>query len=408
MHYKKWLISIVTLFVTINFSDAQSLLGLSSPIGLMRHGGCSPSMALAGTGTGISNDFLGLTANPANLGVSNRTTFSTGIGSDITYFSDADERTKHLAMNLSVISLSVPLGRYGTIGFAVEPFSESNSQFRIFKKIDIDGILADTAEIGLRQTGGAINWQLGWGYTIKNKVRVGIAGKRLNFNETSVEILRMHGTMNDRFLDSTRTRFTTNGIHAGIQVPVSKFTLGISGNYYLLTTAKRSRLKNGTRDTIDLTDSDRFEIKPPPDFSVGVSCQINPQWLVALDAGATVWDNFYSEEKTGIELRRAAATISAGTQFIPAPNLLNPKFYEVIQYRCGLRYTQLPGPDGYEGAATLSIGLPMQSSGGLFDIIFEYINRKDTRFNDYAENIFSIKLGINGGRKWNQSSDGSY
>jgi len=407
MQYKNRFIAVVLFSALFSAVAAQSPLVLSSPLGLQRPGGCTPSLALGGAGTGIGNDLLGLTANPANLGTSNRTTFSTAVAGDFLFLSDGDSSSQHMDMNLRVISLSVPLGTFGAIGFAVEPYSSTNIQFRAFKDYS-NYIKGDSAERGLRQTGGAINWQFGWGYTLMKKARIGLAVKRMNFNETHVEIKRTHGTLNDRFIDSTRIHFTTNGIHAGIQVPFSKFTVGLSGDYYLITTAKRKWEKYGTQDSTVIRNSDDFEIKPPPSLTIGASWEPGAQWLLAADVGATFWDMFFTQYNKPSSLRENAITVSGGAQFIPAPNLLTPKFYEIIQYRCGMRYSQLPGLDSYEAAATLSAGLPMQSSGGLFDIIFEYIRRKNTRFDNYTENIFSIKLGVNGGRKWGQSSDGSY
>ena len=58
--------------------------------------------------------------------------------------------------------------------------------------------------------------------------------------------------------------------------------------------------------------------------------------------------------------------------------------------------------------ATLAAGIPLLSSDGMFDIILEFARRQDGRFENYRENTFSLKLGINGARKWYQSSDESY
>ena len=126
-----------------------------------------------------------------------------------------------------------------------------------------------------------------------------------------------------------------------------------------------------------------------------------------LDIGGVLWERFYSEIKP-VQPLRDAVFVSGGIQFIPAPDLLTPKLYEIIQYRAGLRYTQLPGREASEVGGSIALGVPLQSNGGLFDIIFEVARRSDNRFEAYREKMFSLKLGINGARKWYQSSDESY
>jgi hypothetical protein len=163
----------------------------------------------------------------------------------------------------------------------------------------------------------------------------------------------------------------------------------------------------GAWDSEVITATKRYDLKPPPSLTLGCSYQFNQQWLGAIDAGTTLWSRYYSGNNSG-ESFDNAVNISCGIQFIPAPNLLKPKFYEITQYRSGLRYTELPGAKGSEIAFTLAAGLPLQTNGGLIDIILEFAQRQDTRFDNYRENSFGLKLGINGGRKWYQPSNDSY
>jgi hypothetical protein len=73
-----------------------------------------------------------------------------------------------------------------------------------------------------------------------------------------------------------------------------------------------------------------------------------------------------------------------------------------------MRYSQLPIEGGTEITGTIAAGLPLKANGGLFDIIIEASRRSDERFSGYHENMIGIRLGINGARKWYQSSDESY
>jgi hypothetical protein len=68
----------------------------------------------------------------------------------------------------------------------------------------------------------------------------------------------------------------------------------------------------------------------------------------------------------------------------------------------------MPVSSASEMAIDLGVGLPLQQGGSMFDVNFEYGRRWDNHFKNYNEQFFSIQLGINGGRKWYQTSDASY
>ena len=387
--------------------SSQSLLGYEYPLGIPVQGGCGTALSLAGTGTGIGNDFFGLTYNPANLGISGRTTFASTVSGDILSLKESSKSSRHLDLGFRLLSLSVPVGSFGSIGVSVEPYSAANIRFRYYKPLHNDPILADTAELGIIEKGGAVSWQIGWGYSIMKKVRVGIAYRYFNFNRSITMTRSTFGSLNDRSVDSTQTKFSTSGIRAGVQVPVGTFTFGISGDYFLINRSRYKQIQKGTLDTLVDTTRGSYDMKPPPALTVGISWQVTPRWLLAVDGGATLWDRYYSSVDPVVQLDNAYH-VSGGVQFIPAPNLLTPKLYEITQYRAGIRYTQLPSAYATEIGGTLAAGLPLLASGGLFDIIFEVARRWDTRFDQHRENIYSIKLGINGARKWYQSSDESY
>ena len=407
MMVKKVLFALAVGVLSVQPASPQSLLGLQYPFGSPVRGGCGTALSLGGTGTGIGNDYFGLTFNPANLGISGRTTFAATVAGDLLELQDNDRTTRHLDMNLRLLSLTVPLSKFGALGVSVEPYSSANVRFKIDRPLNFDRALADTAELGVIEHGGAVSWQVGWGYTIKKTVRVGIAYRYLNFNRSFAEITGIHGSLNDRKVDSTRTTFTTSGIRGGLQVPLKKATFGISGDYFFGNKARVVHVVRGLRDTTDLSGTAKYHLQPPPSLTAGVSYLFDSRWLAAVDGGATLWDRYHSGIEVAAPLDRAYF-VSGGVQFIPAPNLLTPKLYEITQYRIGIRYSQLPSADATELSGTVAVGLPMLSNGGMFDIIFEGARRWDGRFEHYRENIFSFKLGINGARKWYQSTDESY
>ncbi len=404
-------ISLLFIFsVSFGTVEAQSPLSLEYPLGIPLRNGTGPSLSLAGTGIGIGNDLFGFAANPANLGISQRTTFSTAVSGNVLNIDDRELSSRHFDMNLHIFSLSIPLGNYGVIGVAVEPQSSADLLWRISDVNEHTASSDDSLLVGIRGSGGTVAWQAGWGYTVRRLFRIGISYKRLNFNRTLSIIRQSYGSGPiDQQIDSMRTTFASNGFRGGFQIPVHKLTIGLSGEYFFMARAASTHVITGTLDTLDLVNKrESFDLKPPPSIGLGLSYEFNPSWLAALDGGATMWSRYHSDFESSGFRPDDAWFVSCGVRYIPAPNLLTPKFYEIIQYRAGLRYSQLPGSQASELALTLSTGLPLQSYGGLFDIIFEYGQRRDRRFDHYKEHSFGLKLGINGGRKWYQSKDDSY
>jgi long-subunit fatty acid transport protein len=212
---------------------------------------------------------------------------------------------------------------------------------------------------------------------------------------------------------------------------IGKLTLGLSGKVYTKGNAEFHHQHWGTQRYFDTiyteikkttdtsiisrekvsTSKSTGEVKLPPSLAFGVSYQYSPEWLLSTDMDITMWKKYHSERSLQAEDksdRSSAVNFAVGAQFIPAPNLLTPKYYEIIQYRAGMRISKLPGAQAMESALTLGAGLPFRKGGGIFDLYIEAGRRWDKRYSNYSENFFSIQFGLNGGSKWFQSSDEGY
>jgi hypothetical protein len=364
-----------------------------------------PSLSLEGTGTGVQNDFFGMSKNPANLAKINRAVFNAAATFDFLRLSNDKKAANLFGFNPQIISLGIPFGPAGTLGLSFDQRNNSNFKSHSNSVVLYSNLFSafpDTSHLWIVQDGGSIVWQAGWGYSILNKVSLGLTYERYYFSNHTNFIREITGSMSDTIIDSTCLSFRGNGIRGGVMVPLGKLTLGFSGEYVFAN-------KSTNYDQVAGTDTSREEIffKPPPALGFGASYQFSPGLLVAADIDATLWNRFYSDlENT--ELRNYAMNVSFGGQYIPAPNLLTPRYIETVQYRGGFRYTQLPASTASEFAVSLGAGLPLEQGGGLFDVIFEYGRRWDSKYTKYNEDFFGIKFGINGGRKWLKSSDTSY
>ncbi|HEX3019453.1 MAG TPA: hypothetical protein VHP36_04095 [Chitinispirillaceae bacterium] len=408
MSIKNSLYSIITI-VLLSFvsSYSQSLLGMQYPFGIPNQAGTGPSLSMGGTGIGVSNDYLGMAENPANLGAINRAIFSVHGSLDFTNLKEGGKETNHLVFNPHILSFCVPIKKFGTLGFSITQSANADAKYMIEESISTEEA-TESAKVGLTRKGSMSIWRAGWGYDIKRYAKIGLAYQRIYFNPITEKRKVIEGTINGKLLDSTAISFAGNSISGGVQVPIKKITLGMSGQYFFESDANiRENVNNTTIDDL-LEDKPRnysYTMRPAPTIGFGASYQISPEWLCAADFETEIWNKYISQ---GSEKVDNAFGFSVGGQYIPAPNLLTPKYYEIMQYRAGFRFNQLPVSTASEFGISLGVGLPLRQGGGLFDVFFEYGQRWDSNYKNNKEEFFKIQLGINAGRKWFQTTDTNY
>lgn len=396
------LIKSVAIFTISAFGllQAQSMLGYQYPAGIPLISSAGPSLSLGRTGVGIQNEFLSMSKNPANLGNLRSSMFSSVISYDFTSIKTGGSSSTQPYFNPQLLSFAFPLkNSLGTIAFSLEHKSSSDLFFFTQDSIKLNGSDYQT-KIGIKRKGGTSCWQIGYGYSIKKIGQIGLSYERAYYNEKTINYKQISGLVSSTQNDSTDLHVTQNGIRGGIMIPFKKVTLGLSGEYFFISEGRNKRDINTDSTAISTKKAD---FKLPPAISLGGSYKFSPEWLVAADLGLTLWDEFYSGFKTYSSLQNAI-NASGGFQYIPAPTLLSPKYYETIQYRAGVRAAQMPLSNSYEGAVSLGLGLPLQQKSCLIDISFEYGRRYNTDLHDYREDFFSLQLGLNGSRKWYQTT----
>jgi hypothetical protein len=185
--------------------------------------------------------------------------------------------------------------------------------------------------------------------------------------------------------------------------------IGISGEYFFSSDAKTDSAiyPYASRVPVPGTmDVQTYKLKLPPSLTLGLAYDFSPEWLVAADVSLLLWKfALTGNEKTTVT---SAPGVSLGGQYIPAPNILTPRYWEIIRYRAGLRYTQLPSAKAYETTLSLGTGLPIGKGAGVFDIGIEAGRRVSGEFPNMTEDIARIAIGFNGGRKWSKLSRGNY
>lgn len=396
-----------------NTSWANSILGLRYPLGVPARPNSGMSMAMGGCGVSVPGDGNLMLHNPANLGTLRKAAMSSLLLFDFTNIEDAEsgEYTNHVRFIPRQVSLGIHLNKAGTIGAAFEKRDDAQLRYE-FEPVPYEDDFASYTEYAQSfiRDGGMSSWQIGWGYPIGTYARVGLAYSRLYYRFRESRRLTISGDFPATSLDSTVVDFAGSMIRAGVLVPVWHLTFGLAGEYTLPgeATMDTAHYVNYAPDTIT-AGARRFDLQLPPYWSAGVSWQIDPRWTAAAEVNGTVWSAYDSEDMLlSAPVRSAALGLSLGGQFIPAPDVLTPAYWETISYRAGFRIQQLPAPSAFEFGIGIGAGFPFPAGGGVVDLDVEYGQRLDNDYPDYREEFLYIGIGINGGRTWKKSPDSTY
>jgi hypothetical protein len=396
--------------------QAQSILSLEYPGGVPLAHSTGSSLGMEGAGVGVQNDYFGMGDNIANIGATNRAVFSGVASLNLLEIRD-NGATGHLASAMPrLLSFEIPVSLLGTFGFSFDERSSSNISTSNTGMLSTG--VADTSRIV--STGGIKAWQVGWGRAIERLAFVGVSYERLYCsNNYFARYTSNDPTQTDGFplCDTNQSSSASNGLRAGVLVPIQKFTVGLSGEYVFdgAGTARFSRtsvLDSAVGLFID-SNSHSYTFVLPSSVSAGVSWTPDPRWLIAAAGSMTFWSRHSyllpaNLDNSGSYTVSNTASVSAGAQFTPAPNMLMPQYWQIMQYRAGIRYSQLPDGTSSETAFTLGVGLPLLSGSGLLDINAEFGTRSDTRFGGYSENFLQFSVGLDGGRQWSQNTGVRY
>jgi hypothetical protein len=347
----------------------------------------------------VRSDFFGMADNVANLGGMNRAVFSAATSFDFVSINEGNASSSFSTLSPRLFSFAFHIAPIGTFGFSLDQRSSMHLKFVTTDVVTLPDGGSITDSIGMALKGGLKSWQAGWGREIGGRIFAGISYERLYLSGENITLYSADLGGGAPRYDSTRFLLRGNAVRGGILVPVRKWTFGMSGEYVFEGEAERT-----IRSTDTTSHGNRnFSLALPPSLSFGASYALSPSVLAAASSGITLWQDYRSAEILGGTVDNTWS-FAAGVQYIPAPNLLVPRYWEVMQYRLGFRYSELPVVTGSEFAFTAGIGLPLLKGGGLIDCTAEYGGRSDSRYRSYSERFLHLYIGINGGRKWTQKT----
>lgn len=403
----------------------NSVISTLFPFGIPLQSLSGASLSMGGIAAGYAYDHNIMLRNPGNLGAIPVTSFSVLAMVDYLRIHQPGHYTDHIDMRPQQFSFAIPLTRVGTFAFSLSKESDASLRFREPRLI-VPGSNPQNpifSQMALDRTGGIVAFGAGWGRKFGQYVSAGIGYQRLytTITGTRLSTVTLTNIINNVEVpfetltetDSTIKYFTSNGLRLGVLGQAGRFSFGLSGNYYPEADGSMKRTVYNTKtvsDTIQkektaITTATTLTVTLPPSLIVGAAYQVNPRLFAGMDVAVDFWEYYHHSAVAGVPPVEKNNTVSimAGGRYIPAPNLLLPKYWETIHYRSGARYTQLPGQSGSEIALSLGVGLPLRGNG-LLDIAFEGGRRTLADESSVKESFVHIGIGINGGKKWRQSS----
>ena len=391
----------------------QSLLGLTYPFGVPMQENSGMSLTMGGAGCAVAAENNVMLLNPANLGTIDRTVLSALFSFDFTRISESSSHDNFYSADPVQISIGVPFGVVGTFGLSFDQRSNIAAYYKDSASLVYNGDASWWVEQGLSARGGIVTWEAGWGRTIGKLAQVGISYERFYLFDEQTNLSQMLLPLVSSAIsrDSTTVVCRGNGVRAGVDVPAGPVRIGITGEYYFTSPASSTNAvyANGLDSAVANSFSSlSFYLRLPPSLTVGLSYDISPEWLVAGDASFVFWQDALIQGPLSKPDFTTAAGFSLGAQYIPAPNLLTPKYAETIRYRAGVRFAQLPSKQSYEYAVSLGTGLPMGKGTGILDVALEAGRRESAQFAGYSEDFLHLVFGFNGGHKWVQSARSTY
>ncbi len=391
------------------------MLSINYPLGLPLRSLSGTALNMGGVCVGVPNDHHVMLSNPGNLGTINKVAFSTLLLIDYLRINDYDSDlyTDHIDVRPMQISFALPLKYVGTLAFSLVKNSDAFIKYQQSKVLENKETYS---QISFDRTGSLTSWQAGWGHKFGKFINAGVTYQRIYFTTsrtklTDVIFTEGNGIESER--DSTCLSFRANGFRLGFMGTIQNFTLGIAVNYIFEDNLLyRNAIYNENSSLVidsSIISKSNSSMQIPPSVAVGASYIISPKWLIGSDITFDLWDNFTPQNNSIFYYFKSDNTVSfsAGVRFIPAPDLLVPKYWEIIHYSAGIQYTQLPGNKSQEIAGSIGFGLPLQGNG-LLNIGMEYGKRSCGLYSNYDEKFLHIIIGINGGRKWHRSTHTSY
>ena len=422
---------LLAVLLTVSFVSAQSVFSPSQPLGMPLDPASAASAIMGGTGSSVASNSAIMTRNVANLGSLDRVEFAGLFDATITNLSSNGQSNNFMRTLPKSFTFGVPLGSAGAIGFGYN--KESDATLNILPSRSSQ----DPVRVSYDAAGGLSNWQLGYGIGIGKHLKLGASLGFDNYRKVSQRITdwyldvdslghsnTMNGVISQWYANESDSSFTTfKGLRPGIGLMASwhgfsvgaQFTMPLDGRLKSMVSTRDSlsSLASGSGNYSHIganSCTTNTYIRLAPSLRAGVSYSLSQKFLVAVDGSAEFWKSGVKKSDAMLLTQNQlhdAGNLGIGIQYVPAPDLLLPRYYEIVQYMAGLRYARLPDGTTSDFSGSIGLGLPLMKVGFL-SIGVGAGQRTSSAFTSYKERYVNLIVGINGGISWIHSADDTY
>ncbi|WP_250149172.1 OmpP1/FadL family transporter [Flagellimonas sp. 389] len=400
----------ITLFTTfagialsVNCTLAQSEGLTSSPyslygLGVINQTSIGRSNGMGYTGIGLKTETEINNLNPSNYALTPKNSFfyDVGVRGQYDYISNEVSDDGKTTLNFSNLAFAFRITDGLGAGITMVPYSDVGYSL-VGLQTNIEGS-SETFESSVTGLGGLSDLRLNLGYSIIEKLRLGVSTSFLfgNIEENEAFIIN-----NSAFQLTETTNYSGIRLGLGIQYDITdKFTLGGTVQFptSLNGNLKRSVLK--TLDASEITVEDEepdtaADFKMPLELGLGVSGTIFNSFTLSADYKKNYWSNTGQQENIG---EYADQDIYAfGLEY--AKNTSSYKYVERIRFRAGFNYdngylaindTKI---DGY--SITGGIGLPIgRDNNSILNLSYGYGSKGQIQNILVKENYHILTLNM--------------
>jgi hypothetical protein len=453
---KKIILISVFLF---SFSFSQSLLGVRYPTGVS-YPATTTSARIGSAGAGLKEPYLVNSLNPANVGAIKQSVYTLSVNADYQrVIGENDKYSDFYSFSPSFIGFAFPIGKAGTLGASFGQNGANNYSYSAESYLPETTFVTETPSETynrIEQTQRFDNsishssWEFGWGMELFRRISVGASYQMSQYKNRMVrsDVLKnsAYSSLDSIYsgLDSIYYNQAGSAVSFGLLGNFSKlgvgFAMTIPFDVYIKSKRTISVLQQNSdgsysdfpmHDNSIFDDPKKYKMKLPPSWIAGFSWEFSDKLKTMLDFNVTMWEKYKTDapflgyetevlpppedgeqpnnagDLANLDKLSNALRISAGTQFIPQPNLLSSKFYQKMRYSGGLSYKQLPIDGDWEMSFSVGLGLPL-GNRGIVDFSLETGLRRSENYDEYKENFVRVNFGMSGGQVWKKSSNNIY
>jgi hypothetical protein len=408
-------------FIILNLIAVVSTAQTNSPYSRYGIGDLMQQENIPNIGMGgVSNAYSAIGQinylNPASYTNIYLTTLQAGFNGERNRITTKDSFNTAGGLNVSFLSLGLPIGKNGGAAFGIMP--ESRVSYRALSR----EIAFDTTELqrAFYGSGGIQKFFVGYGHKIKD-FNFGVNVNFLfgNYNKSSInqffDTLNIYSSEFATYNSVNGINFLLGGIYqhtiksAG-KLNGKKISIGATWQPQSMLNVvsdgyKRSFIYSGIgADSIETVAGVKSKMTLPMKFGTGIMLANGDIWKIGLDYNMASWSNYRVNNEADSTSNTWSVKLGGAYR---QSFMENTNYLRRIEYRAGIytakEYLRLNSTDVKSSGVTFGLGLPLKirsSSYGMINLAFNTGIRGTIDNGLVREGFTRFTFGINLSEKW--------